>query len=114
VAGHDKSQTKAELIGDIQIRHGGKVFTFTDVLHHPSFSDLISSQRFLGRKNLEETENGSWLNVGNTRWFTFRRGWAKLMIDEDKAIQLVEKNHVREWHERYGHLPFKAFSKTPT
>jgi hypothetical protein len=54
VAGHDKSQAKAEFIGDIQIRHGGKVFTFTDVLYHPSFSDLISSQRILGRKNLEQ------------------------------------------------------------
>jgi hypothetical protein len=109
VAGHEKLQTKAELIGDIQIPHGRKVFTFTDVLYHPSFSGLISSQRILGRQNLEETENGSWFN----RWFTFRKGWAKLMIDEDKAIQLVEKNHVREWHERYAHLPFKAFSRIP-
>jgi hypothetical protein len=35
------------------------------------------------------------------------------MIDEDKVIQLVEKNHFREWHGRYGHLPLKAFSRIP-
>jgi spore germination protein YaaH len=83
VTGHDKSKTQAELIGNIRIQHHGRRILLTDVLYYQSFGNLISSQRINGDKTLHESKPTSWLDVNNERWFNFRTGAEKLMIDED-------------------------------
>ena len=117
VQGHDGHITKAELIGDISLPHGGKNIILREVLYSPHFSNLISGLRSTKKVSvLERADGRATLKIEDKKVYQMEVDSNGLWVRPDDlniTILKVNSTKLQELHERYGHLSFPALKKLP-
>ena len=108
------TKTTALHEGTLRMKHNGRDIKLKNILYHPSFYNLISSQRINGDFDIKG--RGNLVNIhisGGILYHAERDHTGTIWIKPTDMYVPVNKVTLMDLHERYGHISFDTLKSLP-